>query len=260
MLHRSIVSKMTAEIFGGHLNPLVAITTVKSSNPSGGGRGVGFLVEKLGKNLWLAVACKHSFEEPEMLQVLFFMQNDQPTALKQIGPILKDTEQESDVAFVVLEDPSGTEKRAFLLTANDPPAHYEAQTLYNAKNESNYTRGIYSLPICPQTNTNEGDHFAFCKMSDLVPIWVKHGDQAEEKRLLSLGYFKYRVFWMASRPGNSGSPIWDDKLRLYGMNIRGNIPGVNSNMDNFLICIPRSELFRSRQKIASQLKEFLAGR
>ena len=50
-------------------------------------------------------------------------------------------------------------------------------------------------------------------------------DTVELPGLRDHGYIEHGYMRMYTRPGFSGSPIWDDQLRLIGMNVRGTYGG-----------------------------------
>lgn len=248
-------------MLSGAANPLVVITLIGSAPTVQGipiSRSMGCVVERLNRNFRLVVTCRHAFENLRNgYRLVVGMKNPRPTVLNVIGQPIEDTEPESDVAFMVVSDPSDAPTEPLIIGEQNPPVD-GIKILYNAANCCDPIAGMYDVFVGRQT-AQERNQRAFCKLSNRYTETTPIDDQARHQELMSDGWIGCRMFQMQSRTGNSGSPVWDDDLRLYGLDIRGTQPGdgKHQNMGDVLICLPTSELYAARQRIDARLQQLI---
>jgi len=134
------VSKRVMQMLRGNANPLVAIMLVYPDRVRGGYgylRSVGFMVERFGHGRRLVITCRHAIEksgDPGSRLVVGF-KSPNPMMLACIGAPIYDTEVESDIAFLIVRDPSNSPTKPFDLSLPDPVVH-DGMTLWNAQNQS----------------------------------------------------------------------------------------------------------------------------
>ena len=255
-------SAAVTALFSGPSNPLVSISTVERSPLGGqqrGSRAMGFMIERFTDGLRLVVTCRHVVDQfkPFGRRPVIAFKNPLPTMLDLVGDPIEDLLAESDVAFLMVRDASDASTRPFDLTAPDPAVSTE-EALYNAKNECEPVLGTYLVQIFRQGSVHEFDEVAFCKYSHPT-VEIHHRDHVViHERLCGEGWIQGRLLRMVSRPSCSGSPVWDDELRLYGMNVRGSTPQDNPGAGDQLVCLPTSALLAARLRVDAQIRQRLA--
>ncbi len=251
---------VVTEMLTSAINPLVAITVIPkvllTQFEMGLQRAMGFVIQRLRGNLRLVVTCRHVF--PPSVQdhhLIYTMKNPKPTAVKAVSEPIFDPNPESDVAFVIIRDPQNARSRPFALQAADIPLPHQC-ILYNARNVTESTACEFFIARQPVRETNE---WAFTKFSDPYVTHVPLDDETEQQQLLADGWIRCRSLHMVSRQGYSGSPVWDDDLRLHGMNIRGSEPGTehHDNFGDIMIFVPTSEIYLARQRADDQIQRVL---
>ena len=253
-------SGLVVNLFSGSQNPLVTITGTGIHRLDEGRvtRSMGFIVESLDEDLFLVVTCKHVFLQ-KGYRLIYAMKNPLPTMLTQVGAVIADPLPESDVAFLVLRSPTHIQKKFFSLDRGDIQVKDDS-VLYNAKNQCDPFTRMYGVFMARQSCVREHKRFAFCKLSEPKTRFIPKSDVEEQSCLLKQDWLRYRALVMLSRPGNSGSPIWDDELRLYGMNARGSTPEDNPDSGDTLIFIPTSELYQARLRVEDELSKIISSR
>ncbi len=242
----------TQELLTWPYEPLIAINGINVADPHWCARSMGFVVEKLPNKLRLIVTVRHAFDKVQRHYQLLksgFMRG--VTSLEFIGKV-EDTLPESDIAFILAKDPTDCAVMPFILEPSDPVLPVGPLILFNVANRCEHTRGRFLLDVAEQF-TQECDELCFCVMSEKTPKSCLVTDTKKIERL-SEGRQCCRSFMMESQPGNSGSPVWNEHLELIGMNIRG---GANSQGINFMVMIPRGELYLARQRITPRLNKLL---
>ncbi len=254
-------SDLVVNMLSGSSNPLVAITLI-GPRPTVQGipisRSMGCVVERLTGNLRLVMTCRHAFENlSNGYRLTVAMKNPNPTPLDPVGQPLEDPEPESDIAFLVVRDRLDAPTEPLSIGQLDPSLT-GMQTLYNAANRCDPLSLHYEVFVARQT-AKERPQRAFCKLSGRATETVPADDRVRHDELLRQGYFSCRMFQMHSRQGFSGSPVWDEQLRLYGIDIRGTQPGdgMHESMGDVLVCLPTSELYLARQRVQPQLDQLL---
>ena len=256
---RSIVENL---LFGT-ANPLVMICVYGPEDPIKGRqffRSMGFVCERLKDNLKLVVTCRHSLLELKKYQQgCVVMKNPNVNVLKVMGEPIEDTNPETDIAFMVVEDPFNSPTQPFMLSEENPPLVVKDQMLYNAsaKDVNPFMRSFN--PFIARQQVGEEHRAAYCKMSETATNWMPFTNVELQQKLEGEGWIRCRMFNMVSRKGFSGSPIWDDELRLYGLDVRGSSPGDGffEELGDQVVCLPTSELYKARQRIQPLLTEFL---
>ncbi len=209
---RADPNQKVIDLLAGSANPLVSIGVVflDLSRGAAHDRSMGFVVECLGDGYKLVVTCRHAFEHLGMLgsRLIVAFKTPKPTMLVCIGEPIMDTEPESDVAFLIVNDSTRSPTRPFDLRQEDPTIHPN-QVLYNSRNQCDPMHNLYDVFVAHQ-NVTELDRVCFCKFTDMGTAWrIPASDIAERERLRAEGWIQCRLLRMVSRPGYSGSPIWD---------------------------------------------------
>lgn len=247
------------------VNPLVTITIV--GEPSLVDRSVPFsrtmgaVVETYSRGVRLVVTCRHSLqswiEKPHNL-VLAFSKPPRVTMLHPIGKPILDPEEESDIAFLLVLDAEQTGVTPFALSQQDRVI--EGQTLYSAANRCNPLTRTYDVFKAQQVGTRELYWRGLYKFSQKVKHFLTEEEIEKYNQMRTEGWRPCRILQMVSRPSFSGSPIWDDHLRLIGVNIGGSDPSTENYKDrgDVAICIPVSELFEARHRAESLIKQQLS--
>jgi hypothetical protein len=252
---------LVTNMLSGPSNPLVAITLIGPAVTVQGiplSRSMGCIVERLPGNLRLVMTCRHAFENlTNGYRLTVAMKNPRPSPLLPIGQPLGDPEPESDVAFLVVRDMLDAPTKPLIIQLSDPPLN-GMQPLYNAANRCDPLSRYYEVFVARQA-AKERQQRAFCKMSVRTTQTVPVTDLVRQEELRQLGWISCRMLQMHSRTGFSGSPVWNENLQLYGIDVRGTEPGdgVHENMGNVLVCLPTSELYLARQRVQSQLDQLL---
>lgn len=248
-------------------NPLVSITLVgppkHPDDPMPLSRSMGFVVDRFSSGLRLVVTCRHaldSFDAPGYRTIIGF-ENPRPKIVTMVGEPILDVRPESDIAYLLVRDPLDAPTRPFEVQPEDPPL-IGKRILYNARNRCEPGLGVPGLYVVStfRQKAKEMNYLAFCKFTSKDVVLWDRSNHAKHAELEHDGWIRSRSFQMVSRPGYSGSPIWDDELRLYGMNFRGTEP---SDIDyekfgDVATCIPVSELYSARQRVDEILRARLA--
>ena len=256
-------SQRVTEMLSGRENLLVTITLLGPPDPAHGwhepmNRSMGFIVESFDRGLRLIASCRHVFENcnaPGYRRIVA-TKRPAPTLITPLGDPIFDTDVECDVAFLIVRDPTDTTIQPFLITPDDPP-HIDVKILYNAQNKCE-PRGEYYVFNARQV-VKELGQFVFCKYSNKLAEFVSRSSTTRHEELERQGWHRYRFFNMLSREGYSGSPVYDDDLRLYGINARGSSPedGALGKTSDTMGCLPTSLLYAARQRTDGELRQRL---
>ncbi|HLC48905.1 MAG TPA: hypothetical protein VJI96_00780 [Candidatus Andersenbacteria bacterium] len=258
-------AKLVCDMLGGNTNPLVSVTFIERPNPIikksiGCPRSMGFIVERFEKGLRLVATCKHaiSFFSMSAYTNLVAFKNPKVTSLQCIGNPIGDPERESDIAFLLVRDPLDAPTQPFALHAEELRI-VDGMTLYNAQNQCNPVTSTYNVPVAAQS-VEDRKQIVFCKLSEKDTHIVSIENTDKRLQFEQQGFVGYRALSMVSRPGFSGSPIWDNQLRLYGMDVRGSSPKDTfyTDMGDFTVCLPTSAIHAARQRIDLSLQRLLA--
>ena len=168
-----------------------------------------------------------------------------------IGDPIIDPVEENDVLFFLIRLPWDSPTEPFQIEAEDPPMT-DHTILYSTRNRCE-PGGRYWAETTRQRVSEEGP--AYCKVSERRSWANILPDSPRHVELQQAGWLRYRQFWMLSRPGYSGSPIWDDNLRLWGMIIRGTEGGKDGD---YAVCLPASLLYAARQRVGAVVQARLA--
>ena len=252
-------SEAVIKMLSTSTNPLVAITPLPSGFRTGMNRefnrAMGFVSQRLRGQLRLVATCRHVFEYYDKgYEYIVTMRTPDASQLDIVGKPIFDTNPESDIAFLVVRDPKYIRTEPLVIGTADIPLP-EKRTLYNAANRTDFVSSICEFFVARQ-QVVELNQWAFTKLSSLIVNLVPKTDLEKQEELLRDGWIKCRCLNMVSRVGYSGSPVWDDKLRLYGMDVRGSEPGPDYHGD-IMVCIPSSEIYLARQRVNSQIERLL---
>jgi len=154
-----------------------------------------------------------------------------------------------------------TAKTCLKLTEEDPDLE-GVTNFFSARNEGGYLDMMAFNVNISSHPTSELDHLVFTRRT-AEGIWLTSPEETVKQReYTAQGMYAHRSFKMPSRPGCSGSPIFDGKGRLYGVNVRGSEPGTDMHdiCGDVSICIPVSQIFEARNAVASLIEERIANR
>jgi hypothetical protein len=242
----------TQELLNWPQDPLVAINGIEKSDVRYMTRSMGFVIEKPSRGLLLIATVRHAFDDtPRTYQYLKTGPLNTVTHLQALVRI-DDLPSESDIAFILVKDPADSAIKSFVLDPSDPLLIKSDQVLCNAANRCEHLRRKFDMDVTRQTVT-ECDELSFCRFKERKTKACRCTDSRKIEQLIAEGWQCCRNFVMQSRPGNSGSPVWNETLELFGMNIRGT--GIEGN--DILVMIPRGELYLARCRIAPRLMGFL---
>jgi hypothetical protein len=222
---------------------------------------MAFVAERLQGNLRLIATCRHAiWPLKEYPRVRVTINNPHPTELQIIGKPIEDTREETDIAFILVQDPKNAPTQPLVIQAADPPTIELGAILYNASAETVNPLTWQFKPYVARQVVGGEMLRTYCKMSEADAVSVPVEDIQQEKLLQQAGYISCRLLNMVSRKGYSGSPIWDNNLCLWGLDVRGSSPDQETYQQwgDVAVCLPVSELFEARQRIEPQLKELLS--
>jgi Trypsin-like peptidase domain len=252
-------SNLVRNMLVSNTNPLVAITIVPKIRPSWLTmeihRAMGVVIGRLRGNRRLVLTCRHAFFNLNADQDCFVgIRKQSPSRLKLVGAPIFDTDEESDIAFLVVQDTMNIRTEPLMVMSDDAVIP-DASVLYNARNVSDGVYNLCAIEVSRQHPVRERSNEAiFVKYSDPM-VWRTPSDNDSRIRQLDQeGWQRCRSFTMVSRPGFSGSPIWDDHLRFVGMDIRGSDQSNDPADGDVAICIPSSEIFLARERVYDQIQ------
>lgn len=231
--------------------PLVTITR-RSTYPVG--RSVGFMFKKLADGRLVLATAAHVFH-PENDPAAYAIESVDGQGEFHIDEIFSGTSH--DVAFLIVQPLSGYAPLSF-----EAPRRETAlpKTLYTMRNIIGSGQRIYLA-------VQQGD-LQVLDAVVMAPPW-KEAIESREKplvfptptpegwaniaRLEGEGWSRFSYMLLYSRPGFSGTPIWDDQWNLYGMGVRGTATSSNNNPDEELCAYyPRSFLDKLWSEFCSE--------
>lgn len=197
-------------ILGGPKNPLVLLNRMVSANRIQ--RGMGFVYKNLSRKHKVIVTCKHHFLQFSLSEWgLLLGQNHHPLRIIKMFDPGKDV----DLVFVLVEDPNQA-PNIELSKKGNVARKKERSILFNCKND--YSPFTFQFPfyVMSQQFVHSDLHMALSSLESttgsLVPTSELH---------LVAGQVIYPTIGMRTMKGCSGSPIFDERMRLYGLNLRG---------------------------------------
>lgn len=235
-----------------HSNPLVTFTRRR---PDGAlSRGMGFVYDLLPSGRAVLCTCRHHFLEVENLSswVLLggFNRDEQYTPLHTTPFYAPD---DRDICFIVADRVINTQRlKLFDSTTYDKWRATKEGILYNCRNAIGenpdsqlwIARQIIGPPRDPT-------HRVWISIHDQEKAhMLPETDTVELPELRSRGYHEHGYMCMYTRPGFSGSPIWDDRLRLVGMNVRGTYGGDDGDYCGYVYA---GDICRAFQVIQPQI-------
>ena len=261
---KKIAENRTNKLLRKYTNPLITVSIIQGGTSVGAnvGRSMGFVIERLEDDLRLVVMCRHSLTGKQRYDQSFIVgiENPGPTVVQCMGWPIEDPDPRTDVAFMVVRDPLNANTKCFALRAEDPPRIQQAQRLYNVQNQCNPLTRTYGTLVTPQSIRAETTTAYRSVLRGTDTRWVSFEDADARHQFIEAGWIEHRRFNMVSRRGYSGSPIWDEELKLYGMVVAGSEPSDENyaTLGDWCICMPTSQLFLARQRINVKLQELLA--
>ncbi len=215
-----------------HHNPLVTI----SRWPAGGtlSRAMGFVYEILPSGRAVICTCRHNFLESEDLTTFTFLGGlIREEQYQPLHPTPLYAADERDVCFIVAQRVTMAKRlKLFDARAFDKWHATKEDILYNCRNalgESDVDEGDDSQLYVARQIIGPARNPALRAWVTIHDAKTAHvlpeTDTAELPALRERGYLEHGYMRMYTRPGFSGSPIWDDQLRLVGMNVRGTYGG-----------------------------------
>lgn len=211
------------------VNNSTLVTVTRRRADGGLSRAMGFVYAVLPSGRVVICTCRHNFLESSDLTAFTFLGGfNREEQYVQLHPNPLYAPDDRDIAFIVTRRMTMAKKlRAFDTRAFDK-WHAEGEgILYNCRNaigeQINTQLFVAQQTIGPPRNP---DHRAWISAKDAENAhMLPETDTAELPSLRERGYIEHGYMRMYTRSGFSGSPIWDDQLRLIGMNVRGTYGG-----------------------------------
>ncbi|MCX6733896.1 MAG: hypothetical protein NTX63_03715 [Candidatus Peregrinibacteria bacterium] len=247
--------------FGTGVNPLVAINN-QYSTPTGLGdaKSVGVVVEQFKGKINLVMTCRHAFLDLHASSqiILGHKSHNGIGILRQESDAMYDREKDLDLAFFLAVDEQGTQKRLLRIPEEDlaMPAN---GIMFNAKNESSTWRHTYNVQLRRNVEVKERSIYSYFSTRDAGAEVVLHSDLSRQTELEATGLHRHRVLQMQSRPGCSGSPVFSERGILYGINLRGTVPGDgrHEHCGDELVLLPVSAIVETRKRIDAYIQDAL---
>ena len=240
-------------------NPLVAINAIDFTSQQIS-RGMGFISETFKGKKKLIVTCRHNFNRwaDDSYTYKFMSAALDPSGLHKIrelnlvGEPIYDTRPGSEIAFLIVRDTDRAKTKFFKILPEDRKIPTNPAILYNVKNTS-YEKPDLSCGffLARQNHIKELPSNTYVTSSGGEPVLTLSSDNTP----IDTEHMKCRTLSMISRPGFSGSPIWDEKYNLYGMDVGGSEK--NSEIGDITACIPNSELYKARQRVNHMIQQTL---
>lgn len=208
-------------------NPLVTFTRQRSvGRPY---RSMGFVYASLPSGRNVLCTCRHDFLEVEDLGARTLLGGfNREERYDPLHAIPLYAEDDRDICFIVARRETVVQRLKLLdAVAFDKWHASEEGILYNCRNAIG-ERADSQFDVAQQEIGPPMDptHRAWINIRDEEIAYVlPETDTVKLPALRERGYHEHGYICMYTRPGCSGSPIWDDQFRLIGMNIRGTCDG-----------------------------------
>lgn len=206
------------------------LVTVTRQLPGGAiSRAMSFVYDVLPSGRVVICTCRHNFLECSDLPAFTFLGGfNREEQFIQLHPGPLYAPDNRDIVFIVTRRVTMAKKlRGFDTRAFDK-WHAEGEgILYNCRNaigeQVNTQLFVARQTIGPPQNPA---HRAWISAENAETAHIlPEDDTVELPGLRERGYVEHGYMRMYTRPGFSGSPIWDDQLRLIGMNVQGTYGG-----------------------------------
>jgi len=193
--------------------PVITITR-RSTYPRG--RSVGYIHDVLSDGRMVVVTARHVFypEEDPNAYVLGLVDRLTTLTIERWFPSTLPTD---DLLFLVVEAVRGFKPIIF---GRPPNEEVFPEVVYNGKNTVGESRYPISL-TAQKAGMKVHDDLVFFLNTETRREIVSPTNLERIAELRELGYSQSRLAQLYSRPGYSGSPIWDDNWNLYGVGVGG---------------------------------------
>lgn len=193
---------------------------VRPLGDGGMSRSMAFAYDVLPSGHQVLCTARHVFfQNADLSAHRFFRASLTPTISHPVHATPVYAPDDYDLAFVVLP-PTVGETKLFNTTHYDQWSPSKEGWLFNTKNsygEGGYPAAAMRQWVKPRVNPQDR---AWCLLeqrdTEILPP-----DAERVPELRAAGYKEYGYANMRSLPACSGSPVWDPRLRLVGMNLRG---------------------------------------
>ncbi len=193
--------------------PVITITR-RSSYPSG--RSVGFIYKVLSDGRLVIATARHVFLPERDAWKYMLGLADYVTKL-ELQKCIYAPKENDDIAFLIAAPAPGFRPIVFGRSRNE---NAFSRAIYIARNSIG--EGVYPLNLVVQEEVKIHHGTIVFRSNDGASterVEVKNIQRLEELR--SEGASELRLAQYYTRPGFSGSPIWDDKWNLQGMSVGG---------------------------------------
>ncbi|HEY0010734.1 MAG TPA: trypsin-like peptidase domain-containing protein [Candidatus Paceibacterota bacterium] len=224
----------------GKQAPVVTITR-RSTFPRG--RSVGFIYRVLSDRKLVVATAKHVLLPERNPQAYEFALFDRSADLN-IEEWFLFPHGADDIVFLVATAVPGFNPVSF---GRPEDEMWLPATVYNAKNTLGETRYPISL-FAQKAGMRIYEDRVFHLDEEHPRELVKADDTERIAELRQRGYSELRLAQLYTRPGFSGSPIWDDEWNLYGMG-SGGTDGASERGDQ-IIYYPSSYLDKVWSELA----------
>lgn len=228
-----------------HINRAPVFTiTLRTLPPSR--RSVGFVLDSLPDGRHVLCTVGHAFfpeNDPQAYRCGLLDSARELSIECHLTPI----NSAYDISFLVARPVEDFSPIIFERPRNE---RFTPKALYNAKNCVGEPRPPLLLALQTETRFHEEIVMAppwrdyMNGNSTASKVLHPQRDAAQIKELEDKGWAKMSYMTLFSRPGFSGSPIWDDRWQLYGMGVRGTKSWQSTSGGDLLAYYPASAIDR----------------
>ncbi len=220
--------------------PLVTITC-RPTYPQG--RSMGFVHSTLSDERLVIVTARHVFvlgNDP-MKYVFAFADGTEA----EIERIICSSSTADDLIFLIAKQRPGYRPIIFRRPKQE---RVFPRVLYNCRNVTG--EALFPIRVAKQTPVRVlPEYFFMSPESEALREVVPGNNLRRIKTLLDAGWSRLNLAVLYSRPGFSGSPIFDDTWNLYGMGSQGTAGDPGESTGDKLAYYPASYIDQALQRV-----------
>ena len=234
------------KILSSEENPLVSV--VRLTDPNRIQRGMGFVYKRLNRRVKVIVTCRHNFMKYSFTDFQFLLGNKNVDLNIVSAPFYHENPAH-DIVLCIAHDSERHKTAEFNSNLRNSTPHNK-QVLYNSKCDFHPDRINFPFYVMKQIVFTTEMHLAI-KDFGQEGEFVRPTNEVRKLELTKEGYVIYPSLGMKSVVGCSGSPIFDDDLNLYGMNVRG------IGETDKLVYVPIAEINSMYKKIEADVQKYI---